>query len=303
MIISTVIAGLMAVTATASREDELAALSDEFEGTELSSSWQRFDRVYGWPDKLKAIDAGRTVAGALHLQPYDSAWVRDLNAPFLFKELSGDFDVRARVRVRSSSGLVPGGIWSLGGLMVRMSNDNSARAWQPRRENWHFITTGVGHEPGKPMTETKATYNSSSHLKLRPFQSGWVELRLARVGNALFALARGDNGRWEVRDRFYRMDLRPEVQVGIIAYTTNPDKPGEPEDPVVENLGVKKDLAVDMAMDVDWVRFSRPRAHRAAAAPADRQAAATLWYAQVNGTNHLTDPNLGEKEILDALGE
>ena len=33
----------------------------------------------------------------------------------------------------------------------------------------------------EPMTETKGTYNSYSSLKLRPFPSGWVELRLVRV--------------------------------------------------------------------------------------------------------------------------
>jgi hypothetical protein len=187
--------------------------------------------------------------------------------------------------------------------MVRMPNDNRADAWQPRRENWHFITTGVGHEPGKPMTESKATYNSSSHLKLRPFQSGWVELRLVRVGNALFALARGSGGRWEVRDRFYRMDLRPEVQVGLIAYTSSPDEPVGPEDADVENRRVKKNLAVDMAMDVDWVRFSRPRAHRSVSGPVNREAAAALWYAGVNGDNPLTDPNLSQKELLSALGD
>jgi hypothetical protein len=303
MTVSAFIAGMIALAAAPAAKDELAAFSDEFDRTELSSSWQRFDRAYGWPDKLKVIDEGKTTPGALHLQPYDSAWVRDLTAPFLFKELSGDFDVRARVRVRSNSGPIPGGTWSLGGLMIRMANDNRADAWQPRRENWHFITTGVGHEPGKPMTETKATYNSSSHLKLRPFQSGWVELRLVRVGNALFALARGNGGKWQVRDRFYRMDLRPEVQVGLIAYTSSPDEPAGPDDPVVENRRVKKDLAVDMAMDVDWVRFSRPRGYRALANSADREAATALWYAGVNGDNPLTDPNLGQKELLDALGE
>jgi hypothetical protein len=83
MILSTVIAGMIGLTAAAAQGDKLASLSDEFNGTELSSSWQRFDQVYGFPDKLKTIDSGKSTAGALYLQPYDSAWVRDLIAPSL----------------------------------------------------------------------------------------------------------------------------------------------------------------------------------------------------------------------------
>jgi hypothetical protein len=217
--------------------------------------------------------------------------------------VTGDFDVRARIRVRGKDKAIPGGTWSLGGLMVRLPNDNRADAWQPRRENWHFITTGVGHEPDKPVTETKATYNSASHLKLRPFGSGWVELRLVRVGHALFALARQEGGRWQVRDRFYRMDARPEVQVGLIAYTSSPDEPTGPDDPDIENHRVKKELAVDMAMDVDWIRFSRPLGYRGGTKAHGQAEAVAAWYAEVRGDNKLTDPNLGSEELLASLGD
>jgi len=299
MVGKTLISTTLLFAAAAASADDLAPLSDEFASAASLDGWRRFDASYGWPDKLKALDVGRTTPGALHLQPYDSAWVRDLNAPFLFKEVTGDFDVRARVRVRAKDGPVPGGTWSLGGLMARVPNGSTADKWQPRAENWHFITTGVGHEPGRPMTETKGTYNSSSHLKLRPFRSGWAELRLVRVGNALFALARPDGGRWEVRDRFYRMDGRAAMQVGLIAYTSSPDEPDGPDNPDVENRRVKTDLGVDMAMDVDWVRFARPRTGGPRTAPGDR---AEAWYAQVNGANALTDPNLPEAKLLELLG-
>ncbi len=283
-------AGLLASTAAAA--NDLAALDEEFNGSALSPEWKLFHEAYGWPNKIKAIDVGQTTQGALHLQPYHSAWVRDLNAPFLFKTIQGDFDVRARVRVRGLNGEVPGGTWSLGGLMARVPNGLKAADWKPRAENWHFITTGVGHEPGKAMTETKGTYNSYSSLKLRPYGSGWVELRLVRVGMALFALARPDGiGPWEVRDRFYRMEGNPNVQVGLIAYTHSVDVGDGPEDPEKINREVLKDARTDMALEVDWIRFSRPRPRPIAD-----------WYAQVNGTNPLADPNLPEDELLEALG-
>ena len=283
---------LLAAAAPAAQVD-LAALNDEFEGGALSSDWTLFHARYGWPDKIKAMDVGRTTKGALHLQPYDSAWVRDLNAPFLFKTLQGDFDVRARVRVRGLNGDVPGGTWSLGGLMARVPNGSDAKNWKPRAENWNFITTGVGHEAGKVMTETKATFNSTSSLKLRPWQSGWTELRLVRSGMAMFALARpGAGSPWQVRDRFYRMETPPPVQVGLIAYTSSPDVPEGPEDPERMNREVPKDARVDMALEVDWIRFARPKPQPIGD-----------WYAQVNGTNPLTSPNLGEAELVAALGD
>lgn len=43
------------------------------------------------------------------------------------------------------------------------------------------------------MTETRGTYNSCSSLKLRPFPTGGVELRLVRVGMVLIALARPES--------------------------------------------------------------------------------------------------------------
>jgi len=272
-------------------QDDLAALSDEFDGPVLAG-WTRFDEAFGWPDRIKALDVGATTPGALHIEPYHSAWVRDLNAPFLFREVRGDFDVRARVRVRGQDAAVPGGTWSLGGLMARTPNRWSADQWAPRAENWHFITTGVGPARGQPMTETKGTYNSYSSLKLRPIASGWVELRLVRVGMVLIALARPDGEtQWRVRDRFYRMENNPVMQVGLIAYTTSDDVPPGPENPEVLNRQVNRDAAVDMVFEADWIRFSRPRPQ----APGD-------WYAQVSG-HPLADPNLPEAELLALLGD
>ncbi len=283
-------AGLLASTAAAA--NDLAALDEEFTGPALSPEWKLFHDTYGWPSKIKAMDVGETTQGALHLQPYHSAWVRDLNAPFLFKTIQGDFDVRARVRVRGLNGDVPGGTWSLGGLMARVPNGLKAADWKPRAENWHFITTGVGHEAGKAMTETKGTYNSYSSLKLRPYGTGWVELRLVRVGMALFALARPDGtGPWEVRDRFYRMEGNPAVQVGLIAYTHSVDVGDGPEEPEKINREVLKDARTDMALEVDWIRFSRPLPQ-----------SSKDWRLEVSGANPLANPNLPESEVLRALG-
>ena len=118
-----------------------------------------------------------------------------------------------------------------------------------------------------------------------------MELRLVRVGMTLFALARPDGeASWQLRDRFYRMEPNPYMQVGLIAYTGSDDVPPGPEDAVKDNTTVNKDARVDMQMDVDWIRFSRPRPE------IDWQ-----WQSQVRA-HPLADPNLAEVEILKALG-
>lgn len=282
---------LLAAATPALGQDDLAALSDEFNGEALTG-WSRFDEAYGWPDKIKALDVGVSTPGTLHIEPFHSAWVRDLVAPFLFREVRGDFDVRARVRVRGREGDIPGGTWSLGGLMARTPNRDSADAWVPRAENWTFLTTGVGNVAGEPMTESKATFNSYSSLKLRPFPTGWVELRLVRAGMVMIALARPEGEtEWRVRDRFYRMENNPTMQVGLIAYTTSDAVPPGPENPEVINREVLRDAPVDMILEVDWIRFARPRP----VTPRD-------WYGQVSA-NTLADPNLSEAALLEALGD
>ncbi len=272
--------------------DDLSSLSDEFAGRESLQPWSLFHQTFGWPDKIKQLDIGNTSDGVLTLQPQHSAWVRDLNAPFLFQTVRGDFDVRARVRVRGAEQAIAGGTWSLGGLMARVPNGSSAENWQPRRENWHFITTGVGHLAGQQMTETKATFNSYSSLKLRPFPTGWVELRLVRVGMSLIALARADGEKeWLLRDRWYRMENNPDMQVGLIAYTTSDDVPPAPEDPERINRNRDDKARTDMILEVDWIRFSRP----AIAAVPD-------WYAQVSA-NPLADADLPAQKVLQLLGD
>jgi hypothetical protein len=283
---------IMMGLASSADADDLSALSDEFEARAELGGWTVFHEAFGWPNKIRHLDIGATTPGALNLQPYDSAWVRDLNAPFLYHTIRGDFDVRARVRVRGAESAIPGGTWSLGGLFARVPNGLSAGTWQPRLENWHFITTGVGHARGETMTETKGTYNSYSSLKLRPFASGWIELRLVRVGVSLVAMARADGGStWQVRDRWYRMEGNPSMQVGLVAYASSDEvNHAGREDPPLTNTTVNTTARTDMMLEVDWIRFSRP----AISAVPD-------WYAQVSA-NPLADPGVTDEKVLALLG-
>ncbi|MCX5495754.1 hypothetical protein OSH11_13655 [Kaistia dalseonensis] len=286
------VAGLLAASVAwpAAAQDDLATLSDEFDGGSLSG-WTWFHEAYGWPNKVKKVDVGVTTPGTLHIEPYHSGWIYDLNAPFLFREVHGDFDVRARVRVRGAEKAIAGGTWSLGGLMARVPNKLDSKTWVPRSENWHFLTTGVGYVAGQQMTEAKSTFNSYSSLKLRPFPSGWVELRMVRVGVSIIVMARPEGETaWQVRDRFYRMESNPVMQVGLNAYTISDNVPIGADNPDVVNRTVNRDAPVDMILEVDWIRFSRPKVQ----VPPD-------WYTQVSA-NPLADPGLPEADLLAMLG-
>jgi hypothetical protein len=157
------------------------------------------------------------------------------------------------------------------------------------------------------MTETKGTYNSYSSLKLRPFPTGWVELRLVRVGMALFALARPEGQTsWQLRDRFYRMEANPFMQVGLIAYTTSPEVLPGPENAATENRTLNSRARVDAQFEVDWVRARRPSFARLDywnVPQGDGAGFMRQWYAQVSGENPLTDPNLPEAAVLKLLGD
>ncbi|HEY6544645.1 MAG TPA: hypothetical protein VIZ64_07090 [Dokdonella sp.] len=291
LLLSTCLAAL-AATGMPADAAGLADLGDEFNDAGSLASWSRFHEVYGWPDKARQLDVDTTTPGALYLEPYDSAWVRDLHAPYLYKTVAGDFDVRARVRVRGKQTPAPTDTWALGGLLARFPGMQTARTWEPRRENWMFITTGIGERPGEVMTETKSTVNSDSSLKLRPFASGWVELRLVRVGSAFIALARAEgDSAWRVRDRFHRMLAPPQLQVGLVAYTTSKanTQPG-PEIADVINRQVPTHLPTDMILEVDWIRFAEPKVSY----PKD-------WYTGVSA-NHLTDSSTSDAELLRLLG-
>ena len=234
---------------------ELAPLSDEFAAKESLAKWTRFDASEGWPDMLKRAEIAD---GKLVLEPWTSGWYAEFHAPFLFKEVTGSFVATARVRVRGKESEIPSEPWSLAGLMVREARPQSGKAWEPRGENWLFLTTGIAQETGKPVFETKTTVNSRSNLKLAPAKSGWVELRVVRVGPNFILLSKYDGEKWQVRERFFRTDLPRTVQVGVNVYTGWNSALDFQNDPKKFNTTVLKDRKADAILEVDWIRFERP---------------------------------------------
>ena len=251
---------LITIYTFALAQNDNTTQSDEFKDPSSLANWKRFHETENFPNKIKTLKIEPSGNGLLVLEPEASGWYADYQAPFIYKELHGNFDVRCRVRVRGKSAAIPQADWSLAGLMIRQSKRTTSENWQPRQENWLFLTTGVAEPLNVPVFETKTTNNSMSNLKLRPADSGWVELRIIRSEATFLLLYRYDNKDWTLLERFYRPLLPPVVQVGLNAYSGwNSINPDLKKDPSQFNKTLDKNGSSDLVLEVDYFRVSSPK--------------------------------------------
>ncbi|MCY1007737.1 hypothetical protein OV079_19705 [Nannocystis pusilla] len=239
--------------------DELAALDDEFEDPASLAGWQSFSRAEDWPDQAKQLDVATTSPGHLTFVPFTSFWLYDYHAPFLFREVTGDFMVTTRVRVTGAETEVPRRKYSLAGLMARAPHPEGSRAWKQGQEHWIFITTGTG-DGDVPQIETKNTVRSKSRLQLSPGKSGWVELRLVRRGATFLLLRRFEGEAWVLARREDKPDMPATLQVGPIAYTDWDSSRSYFVWGRVRayNRRVLDRGRPDLTARFDWIRFRRP---------------------------------------------
>ncbi len=230
-------------------------LSDEFSDKESLRNWKRFYQEEGWPDMMKRIEIKK---GFLEIEPWTSGWYADYHAPFVFKEIAGNFSVETRLLVSGTSSAFPTTTWSLSGLMVRAPRDISTDDWTPEGENWIFLTTGVARSVDRPVFETKTTVNSKSVLELHPNKLEWVQLRIVRSSDVFTLYFKYDNeDNWTQIEQFSRPDLPQKLQVGINAYTDFYSAGRELMGDLLKyNTTVVKYGNPDLFVKVDYVRFN-----------------------------------------------
>jgi len=257
---------------------EIGQLNDEFDQS-LRSSWQWAHEKEGFSTKL---DRFELKDGVLQFQPGTSGWFNDGKALFLYQTVNGDFDVRMRVKATGLNGGLANTQWSLGGLMVRAPRWQLKDPLEPKSESWLFVNTGVADKLGQQVVESKYTLNSKSNLKLRNAKTGWVELRMVRVGFVFVSMYRFEGEQsWTLQDRYYIQDWPMQLQVGINGYTG--DKP-------------------DMLLQVDYIRFKKPTVSFGPAKfekPSDRY---EYWYKNVS-ENNLADYSVSNETVLKLLGD
>jgi hypothetical protein len=279
-------------------ETPLELFSDEFSDARSKQDWQRLHVVEQFPDKIKEFSISN---GQLKFVPYASGWYGDYQAPFLFKNISGNFDVRARIKVSGANDVLPQSEWSLAGIMVRQPKQTTSESWQPRQENWLFFTTGIAEPKSVAMFEVKSTNNSLSNLKLRPAKAGWVELRIVRVQASFILLYRyGAEEPWTVIERFYRPLLPAELQVGFNAYSGWNGIPEQvKEEPAVFNKTLVNDVAADIVVEADYIRFTRPVLNMEKLGALRASGFQAPYY---TAGNLLTDHTVSNETVLGIIG-
>ena len=248
--------------ATTPPSDDLTPLSDEFDQAGTLAQWKDLASVEGFPNTAARLDINTTSPGQLYIEPYTSTWFEDYRGVFLYKEVTGDYMVTARVRASGKTGDTPTSAFSLSGLMSRAPRAITMESWTPHGENWLFIATGYGNGGiDGPQFETKTTTNSSSTLWLTRSRADWVNLRVLRVGEVFLMLYQFTGGPWTLSRCFDRPDLPQTLQVGVHAYTDwNTITSRYPDDPAGFNRATLTgpDTHPDLIARDDYVRFQRP---------------------------------------------
>jgi hypothetical protein len=218
--------GLAAGTAAAA---PLPSLNDEFDVPGTAAQWQEIkgDLADG---VVPTWDISQSTPGELTITPGRSWWVDGTRAFYLYKPVSGDFVVTARLHVTGRDGPVPTADWSLSGLLVRRPTDDRGK------ESW--VSFRIGRRAGKDVFERKTTYGGVSTLVLAPAQQGWVELRIARVGRYFVLLRRYPGSPWVTHFTYIRRDLPLALTAGIDAFS---------------GYG---DTKADLVSHVDWIHYA-----------------------------------------------
>jgi hypothetical protein len=242
--------------------DDLTPLSDEFDQAGTLTQWKDLATVEKFPSKAARMDINTTSPGQLYIEPYTSTWFEDYRGVFLYKEVTGDYMVSARVRASGKASDTPTSTFSLSGLMSRAPRNITMDSWTPHGENWLFIATGYGNGGiDGPQFETKTTTNSASTLWLTRSRADWVNLRILRVGEVLLMLYQFTGGPWTLSRCFDRPDLPQTLQVGVHAYTDwNTITTRYPDDPEGFNRATLTgpDTHPDLIARDDYARFQRP---------------------------------------------
>ena len=193
--------------------DDLAALSDGFDGAALDPSWTVFNAPVVAPSIGSSALALELTAQAL--------WYQANQGALVYKEVTGDFRVTARVRARRTSAPAapPSTAVHLGGLMARDPASEAVNA----PENYLFIV--VGFDENDLSVETKNTIDDASDYLGPSWPSADAELRLCRVGSAFHLYRRAlGAATFEEAMIYDRPDLPPTLQVGPNVYSlTAPD--------------------------------------------------------------------------------
>ena len=102
MLIQSTVLILILLAAGPVHANPLAPLNDEFDNPVTLTEWSRLHQTEGWhADQLENWDIDTTQSGRMVLIPHTSTWYQDWKAALVYKNVTGDFVVTARISDRS----------------------------------------------------------------------------------------------------------------------------------------------------------------------------------------------------------
>jgi len=246
--VATLAVALLAAQHAHAQEPVLAA--DDFGGSEIEG-WRRLDRPGTWPSSLGDARVG---SGLLLLRPAispGSKALQELPGLFLYRDIEGDFEVTARVRIGGATGAIAEGENLQVGVLGRLPRATSAADWNLDREVWRSTSAGFLKFASGSLVEAALVSARGEvrqpHVDAIPRRSGWIELRLVRQGDRFTSAMRQEGETEWTPMRTLASASGPAMQVGVFAQGS---RGGSSENPQTSLSST--------AIEVDWVRIARP---------------------------------------------
>ncbi|MEO7329794.1 MAG: hypothetical protein ABI193_14545 [Minicystis sp.] len=195
------------------------ALSDDFDNPATLSSWHLLSAAEQTPPLQDILDINATTPGQLTMRPMPTAmngWYAEHRGPFLYKDVTGNFLVAARVSagVLAGPGTAPTRTFNTAGLMARKPGAAPA--------NWLLIDVGF-QDPNDAAIGNitlgalgKRTLDGVTARTPWPgSHQGW--LGICRIGDT-FALIHKLDGELSATllEQVDRPDLGATIQVGVV---------------------------------------------------------------------------------------
>ncbi|MBI5885534.1 MAG: DUF1349 domain-containing protein [Deltaproteobacteria bacterium] len=169
------------------------------------------EKLYGWKvlnsSSASLMDMNMTYSGSLVVALNTANtyfWDEVFSAPFVYKEVAGDFDVETHIEANHNKDN------ELAGLLLRDTRGEEA--------NW--VSFFVGHSGGRQVNYITNTKNGKSSFVMPKTDNFYM--RVTRIGEILSLYSkRGVDDPWMLRARYARPDFGRVLEVGLAVQANN----------------------------------------------------------------------------------
>ncbi len=191
----------------------LGHYDDDFEGVALGADWSVLH-----PELATVTVSG----GALEIVPtaggLQNIWFHGAEGPLVWRLVSGDFEVTARLTVDDpqNPGAPPPLSYRLAGILLQDPASTAAD------HDFCHVALGAGDGATPLAAEDKTTLDSNSDFLLHPVPGLTGELRLVRSNDVVSMSHRVDDTQpWTPLRQHARPDLPQTLRVGLMAYSAS----------------------------------------------------------------------------------